>query len=103
MSWGGGSWRFSWRTSLQGESLAALHMTADVILVRNQYIRGCALLLDRALRAFNSAIQARLNAWLAVTLTVPMWTPLAVRVEPEGRVVPFVGLRGEHVVGMKEV
>ena len=39
--------------------LAALHMSAGVVSVRNQYIKACALMLDRAPRAYNSAIQLK--------------------------------------------
>ena len=43
--------------------LAAQHMTAQVPSAHNQYIRACALTLDRALRAYNRNIHTRLNTW----------------------------------------
>ena len=55
--------------------LAALHMTAGAVSVRNRYLRSRALLLDHALRAYNSAIRARLDAWLSEALGIPEWRP----------------------------
>ena len=77
--------------------LAALHVTAGVSSVKNQYLRSCALLLGRALRAYKSTVRARLRAWLTVALRVPDWAPPAVRVELEGDVVPFMSLCEEEV------
>ena len=83
--------------------LAALHMTADVLSVRNQYLKVCALTLDRALRAYNSTICDRMQAWLSAVLQVEEWRPAVARVELMKDAIPFIGLLEGRVCRVREV
>ena len=52
-----------------------LHPTAGVLSARNQYIQQCASVLDRALRAHRSCIQAHATRRLGEVFGVGGWRP----------------------------
>ena len=68
-------------------TLLALHVCADVRLVRNLFIRHCALMSDRAPQASEGSLQTRLQGEMRRSFQVP----------PE-----FTGARGIWEQGIKE-
>ena len=82
--------------------LATLHMTAGVLSAENQYLRACALLLDRVLRAYNSAIQTRLSNWLATEIGIAGWCSRSTPLDRNEDMIPFTGYMGEEVVKIPE-
>ena len=45
--------------------LEPLFAVADLMSTRNLYLRSCAAILDRALRAGNSSLKERMSCWLS--------------------------------------
>ena len=77
--------------------LAALHMAAGVISVRNQYIRACAPLFDRALQAYVCTVRVGLGEWMSAGLRVSGWSPVATRMQSGHDVVPLMGMFAEQL------
>ena len=77
--------------------LAALHITLGVMSVRNLFIRSCALMLDRAMRAYRSTVRTRLGDWLSREMSVQCWCPEVTETQAPSDAMRFFGMRGDSM------
>ena len=65
--------------------------------MQNQYLRMCALSLDRTLRAYSSTLRTRLDGWLLKELSVAEWHMAETEVTLTADIMPFSGLLEEQI------
>ena len=62
--------------------LGTLFATSNALSARNLYLRSCATMLDRCLRATDSSTTKRLHMWSKEQFQVTSWTPVTTEVAP---------------------